>query len=179
MFALSRFLTFLAGAWVSAALVRKKLGELDAHGRRLSGIERQLEAVAAELQPKIEALGRRLAASPDARIDELAQRISQLPPKIETLTGVVMARLDAVETGMADLRQTVGAQEEKLQAANQVVVAIEQLLSSKMAEFDRRLEAQGRTLQALNASIARSDQLLERAVALVRSGAPAGTEPRP
>src|SRR5689334_6549199 len=118
----SRILTLLAGALVSAVVLRWKddskgneapwRPELeDLHKKLLVHLDtRDAELVAriAEFQPRLEAMAAGLNVAPDGRIDELAARITQLQPKIEALAAglakpdprmdSLAARLAAVES---------------------------------------------------------------------------------
>jgi chromosome segregation ATPase len=195
----SRILTLLAGAFISALVLRRndsKPGEApwrpeleDLHKKlqtHLDVRDAELAARIAGFQPDIRALAAELNATPDTSLDELAGRMAQLQSKIEAVaTGLAKpdprleaiavrmiaaeARTAAIEAKVGDLEQKAGTQDQRLQATSKVVVAIEQLVTSKIAEFDQRIESQGRSLQAINSSIAQSDELLERVLNLVQN----------
>src|SRR5690348_10070244 len=95
----SRIVTLLAGALVSAVVLRWKddakaddapwRPELEALHKKLLGHldtrDAELADRIAGFQPRIEALAAELNLTPDGRIDELAAGIAQLQPKIEAL----------------------------------------------------------------------------------------------
>jgi|SRR5581483_7694305 len=119
----SRSLTLLAGALVSAVVLKWKedktdrtnapwRAELDALEKKLlvhvdeRHAERDAELAAriSEIQPRIEAMAAEMTLTPDGRLDELAGRIARLQPKIEALAAGLARpdpRMDNLATRLA------------------------------------------------------------------------------
>lgn len=177
MLSISRILALLAGAFISAVLLRKKENssadaaswrpDLEALQKKFAehlsahesdGPRVDLTARLAELQPKIEAMAAQLAPKPDARIDALTAHLTELQPKIEAIAAELAAKPDA---RIDDLAARLAAVESKADSTQEKVADLQQ----KVSAHDLKLEATNHVVvaieQVLNAKVAEFDQSIE------------------
>jgi chromosome segregation ATPase len=194
MLSISRILTLLAGALISAALLKRKensnagakpwrtdLGELQAKfTRQLDSRDNELAARLAEFQPKMEALAVELAVRPDGRIDDLAAQLTRLQPKIEALALELAPkpdpRVDDLAAQMARLQPRIEAlaaasapkPDPRVDDLTVRLAAVESkahTTADKVEALKERVNTQDQTLQATNQVVVAIEQLLNSKIA--------------
>jgi chromosome segregation ATPase len=185
MMLFSRIVTLLAGAIISAVVLRWKddsktndapwRPELeDLHQKlmvHLDSRDAELATRISEFQPRIEALAAELKILPDGRIDELATRIAQLQPKIEALAAGLMkpdprmdslaARLAAVES--RPVHTEAPRTDPRVEAIAVRLTAVESRATTtegKIGELEQKLVAQDQRLQATNKVVVAIEQMM-------------------
>jgi peptidoglycan hydrolase CwlO-like protein len=160
MLSISRILTLLAGALISAVVLKRKensnadatpwrtdLDELQAKFlQHLNSRNTELAARLAEFQPKIEALAAELTVRPDGRIDDLAAQLAGLHSKIEALA----ARLAPIPDPRVDV----------LAARLAVVESKANFTQGKVDDLQERVSGHDQKLQATNQMVVEMEQML-------------------
>jgi prefoldin subunit 5 len=156
MLSISRILTLLAGALISAVILKKRensnpaatpwspdLKALESKFlERLDARDTELTARLAEFQPKIEALAVELAVKPDSRIDDLAAQLTRLQPKIEALAGGLAPKFDP---RVDDLAAQMATLQPRIEALAAGLASVE----AKVSVHDQKLQATGQVVVAI------------------------------
>jgi septal ring factor EnvC (AmiA/AmiB activator) len=184
----SRILTLLAGALVSAVVLRWKDDKAkdantapwrpeieELHKKLMLHLDERdagLAARIAEFQPRIEALAAELKVEPDTRLDELAVRIGQLQPKIEALAAGLAKpdpRIESLATRLAAVEsrpvavETAHKPDPRVEAIAVRLTAVESRATAtedKLGELAQKVVQQDQRMQATNKVVVAIEQLL-------------------
>jgi len=91
-------------------------------------------------------------------LDDLKKNLAALEARLEAHETSGAARLDAVETRLAEHAAKLA----DVPSTTEIVAAMEQLLNKTMASLDDRLTSQARSIDVLRTTVSQTDSLLER-----------------
>jgi hypothetical protein len=178
-------LTLLAGAVVSALMLRKKgiedsgapwRPELEELGKTLTGHLAAYDSRFAELETAIQALRSEPGAVPDTRVDELAARLAELQPRLEAIGAELAAkpdsRIDTLTARLAEFQprmeaiaaELAGKSAARIDGLSARLEAVE-AGQCKVTELEQKVHAHEQRLNATTQVVIGIEQMLTARIA--------------